>query len=71
AIARPPAIYGPGDREMLPVFQAAQASQILPVPSETARIGMIHVEDATRQIAALAARDGVGGGAVALSDGRP
>jgi nucleoside-diphosphate-sugar epimerase len=69
-IARPPAIYGPGDREMLPVFQAAQTSPVLPVPSETARIGMIHVEDAARQIAALAA-GGEAGRTVALSDDRP
>ncbi|MFN3583072.1 NAD-dependent epimerase/dehydratase family protein [Phenylobacterium sp.] len=69
-IARPPAIYGPGDREMLPVFQAAQTSPVLPVPSETARIGMIHVDDAARQIAALAA-GGEAGRTVALSDDRP
>jgi len=69
-VARPPAIYGPGDREMLPVFQAAQASPLLPVPSETARIGMIHVDDAARQIAALAA-GGQAGRTVALSDDRP
>lgn len=69
-IARPPAIYGPGDREMLPVFQAADSSPVLPVVSETARVAMIHVEDAARQIAALAAGR-ARGRTVALSDGRP
>lgn len=68
-VARPPAIYGPGDRELLPVFQAADSLPILPVLSETARVGMIHVEDAARQIAALAARPA--GRPVALSDSRP
>jgi Nucleoside-diphosphate-sugar epimerases len=68
-IARPPAIYGPGDRELLPVFQAAATLPVLPVLSRTARVGMIHVEDAARQIAALAARPA--GRAVALSDERP
>lgn len=68
-VARPPAIYGPGDRELLPVFQAADSLPVLPVLSESARVGMIHVEDAARQIAALAARPA--GRAVALSDARP
>ncbi|TAJ70879.1 MAG: SDR family NAD(P)-dependent oxidoreductase [Phenylobacterium sp.] len=54
-IARPCAIYGPGDPELLPVFQAAATSPILPVLSETGRVAMIHVEDAARQAAALAA----------------
>ena len=68
-IARPPAIYGPGDRELLPVFQAADALPALPVLSRTARVGMIHVEDAARQVAALADRPT--GRPVALSDARP
>lgn len=68
-VARPPAIYGPGDRELLPVFQAADSLPVLPVLSRTARVGMIHVEDAARQIAALAARPV--GRPVALSDDRP
>jgi len=54
-IARPCAIYGPGDRELLPVFQAAAVSPVLPLLSGTARVAMIHVEDAARQISALAA----------------
>jgi nucleoside-diphosphate-sugar epimerase len=68
SIARPPAIYGPGDRELLPVFRAADALPVLPVFGAQARIAMIHVEDAARQIAALAALPG--GATVALSDGR-
>lgn len=54
-IARPCAIYGPGDRELLPVFQAAGISPVLPVLGERARITMIHVADAAAQAAALAA----------------
>lgn len=54
-VARPCAIYGPGDRELLPVFQAAAASPVLPLLSRTGRVAMIHVEDAARQTAALAA----------------
>lgn len=68
-VARPPAIYGPGDRELLPVFRAADSAPALPVLAERARVGMIHVEDAARQIAALAAMSA--GGIHALSDERP
>jgi len=44
-ILRPPAVYGPGDREMLPVFQA-MARGIAPVPGAlSARVSLIHVSD--------------------------
>lgn len=69
-IARPCAIYGPGDRELLPVFQAAAASPVLPVLSETGRVAMIHVEDAARQTVALASASPTGS-TVALCDDRP
>jgi nucleoside-diphosphate-sugar epimerase len=68
-IARPCAIYGPGDLELLPVFQAAAASPVLPVLSETGRVAMVHVEDCARQIAALAAAR-PSGHPVALCDAR-
>jgi nucleoside-diphosphate-sugar epimerase len=69
SIARPPAIYGPADRELLPVFQAAQSLPVLPVFDPRARIAMIHVADAARQIAALATIPGPV--VTALSDARP
>ncbi len=69
-VARPCAIYGPGDRELLPVFQAAAASPILPLLGESARVAMIHVEDAAAQVAALAAAPSKGAVA-ALCDSRP
>jgi len=68
-VARPCAIYGPGDRELLPVFQAAAASPVLPILSETARVAMIHVEDAARQTATLAAGQ-PRGQTIALCDSR-
>ena len=68
-VARPCAIYGPGDRELLPVFRAAAVSPVLPVLDETARVAMIHVEDAARQTAALAAAQPAGR-TFALSDSR-
>jgi nucleoside-diphosphate-sugar epimerase len=68
-VVRPPAIYGPGDRETLTIFQAAASSPILPVLSPRARLALIHVEDAAAAIAALAARPAPG--VFALADGRP
>lgn len=54
-IARPCAIYGPGDVELLPVFRAAAISPVLPVLNAAGRVAMVHVEDAARQTVALAA----------------
>ncbi|WP_174299516.1 NAD(P)-dependent oxidoreductase [Caulobacter sp. S45] len=67
-IVRPPAIYGPGDRATLGLFQAAAASPVLPVLRRELNIPLIHVYDAASAIATLAGIDG--GGCVALCDGR-
>jgi nucleoside-diphosphate-sugar epimerase len=69
-IVRPCAIYGPSDRELLPVFQAAALSPLLPVVSKSAKVAMIHVEDAAAQTAALAAAQ-PSGRTFALCDDRP
>lgn len=59
-IVRPPAIFGPGDRETLTLFQAAALSPVLPLPSTGGRMTLMHVEDTATQIAALAARPACG-----------
>jgi nucleoside-diphosphate-sugar epimerase len=44
-VLRPPAVYGPGDREMLPLFRA-MARGIAPVPgSSYARFSLLFVDD--------------------------
>jgi nucleoside-diphosphate-sugar epimerase len=68
-IVRPPALYGPGDPETLPLFKAAATSPVLPLFAPAARIALMHVEDTARQIAALAERRP--GGCVTLCDERP
>jgi nucleoside-diphosphate-sugar epimerase len=51
-ILRPPAVYGPGDREMRAVFRT-MARGLAPVPgSPAARCSLIHVEDLARAILA-------------------
>ncbi|HEY4162830.1 MAG TPA: NAD-dependent epimerase/dehydratase family protein, partial [Dongiaceae bacterium] len=50
-IIRPPAVYGPGDLEILPMFRAA-ARGICPHPRVAGmRLSMIHVEDLAGAIA--------------------
>ncbi len=67
-IVRPPAIYGPGDKETLTLFAAAQSAPFLPVFGAAARLCVIHVEDAAAQIAALCAAPRAG--VFALCDGQ-
>ena len=70
-IVRPPAIYGPGDRETLVLFKAIARLPALPAPGPaTARLALIHVADAAAQIAALADRP-ASGAVFALADDRP
>lgn len=70
-IVRPPAVYGPGDRETLALFRAAGILPALPLPGpDHARLALIHVADAAAQIVALAGR-APSGATFALCDGRP
>ncbi|WP_082370453.1 NAD(P)H-binding protein [Novosphingobium sp. ST904] len=50
-IVRPPAIYGPRDKEMFELFRAARWG-LVPVPKD-GRASMIHVEDLARLLVAL------------------
>ena len=68
-IVRPPAIYGPGDRETLRLFVLVASSPILPVLDPAARLALVHVEDAARQAVFLA--DSMESGPFTLCDDRP
>lgn len=69
-ILRPPAVYGPGDRESLRFFQVAR-HRYVPVPGPAdARAAMIHVQDLARLLAALAAA-GPAGATLTAADARP
>lgn len=52
AIVRPPAVYGPGDRETLQLFKMARGGQIYMPPR--GRLSLIHVDDLARLLLALA-----------------
>jgi nucleoside-diphosphate-sugar epimerase len=70
-ILRPPAIYGPGDRATLGLFQLAASSPVLPVPSApAARLALAYVDDVVAEIRAVAAAS-AGGGLYAVGGARP
>ncbi len=49
-IIRPPAIYGPGDREMLELFKMAKTGFITLPPDADGRLSAIHVDDLSRAL---------------------
>jgi len=55
AIVRPPAVYGPGDRETLELFRMAKRGLVLLPP--TGRLSLIHVDDLAALLLALARDD--------------
>ena len=67
---RPPAVYGPGDRELLPLFRLMSRG-IAPVPgSSDARFSMLHVEDIAALVLAWLRQSTPAGGVFALDDGK-
>jgi UDP-glucose 4-epimerase len=69
-IVRPPAVYGPGDRDMLELFRAARWG-VVPMP-RAGRASLIHVADLARLLLILvAAGDAVTGKSFEPDDGRP
>jgi nucleoside-diphosphate-sugar epimerase len=70
-ILRPPAVYGPGDREILPMFRAAKFG-LVPYPAAPdAALSMIHVGDLADAIAASLTRSGPPQATFEIDDGVP
>ena len=69
AIVRPPAVYGPGDRETLELFRMAKAGLVLLPPR--GRMSVIHVDDLARLLLALAEREEPSRLILEPHDGRP
>jgi nucleoside-diphosphate-sugar epimerase len=55
-IVRPPAVYGPGDRETLELFKMARRGQVF-MPPRGGRASYIHVDDLARLLLALTEED--------------
>ena len=69
-VLRPPAVYGPGDREMLPLF-SAMARGIAPVPGALhARFSLLYVDDLAAAVLAWIRRGTADNGIFTLDDGR-
>jgi len=66
-IVRPPAIYGPGDREILDVFKAAKLG-VVPLPPQ-GRFSVIEVSDLGRLLLALAITEAAVGTIIEPDDG--
>lgn len=69
AIVRPPAVYGPGDRETLDLFRMARTGLVL-IPSE-GRVSLIHVDDLVDLLLALALPGAPSSLVVEPDDGQP
>lgn len=68
-IVRPPAVYGPGDRETLELFKMARGGQIYMPPK--GRLSLIHVDDLGRLLLDLAEPDAPEKLVIEPDDGRP
>ena len=69
-VVRPPAVYGPGDKETVKFFRLMQRG-ILPVPriAAASRFSLIYVKDLCGAILALLANPGAGGTTLEVGDG--
>jgi nucleoside-diphosphate-sugar epimerase len=72
-ILRPPAVYGPGDRELAPLF-SCMARGFAPLPAHThtqARFSLVHVDDLASAVLRWLVADSGHGRIFELDDGRP
>lgn len=72
-VLRPPAVYGPGDKEMLPIFELMQRGIAVVPGSPEVRISLIHVSDLVDAIIACLQSETADRQTLTLtlSDGRP
>jgi nucleoside-diphosphate-sugar epimerase len=68
-IVRPPAVYGPGDREMLELFKMAKRGFVLLPPK--GRVSLIQVGDLARLLLSLTARGAPKRAIIEPDDGTP
>src|SRR6185369_12389299 len=68
AIVRPPAVYGPGDRETLELFRMAKLGLMLMPPK--GRVSVIHADDLARLMLTLAIPDAPSQTQIEPDDGR-
>jgi nucleoside-diphosphate-sugar epimerase len=69
SIVRPPAVYGPGDKETLELFRMAKLGVMLMPPK--GRLSVIHVDDLGRLLLAMAAPTAPSNDLIEPDDGKP
>ncbi len=69
AMVRPPAVYGPGDKETLELFRMAKLGLMLMPPR--GHLSLIHVDDLARLLLALADRSAPSNIMIEADDGQP
>ena len=69
AIVRPPAVYGPGDKETLELFRMAKLGLMLMPPR--GHVSVIHADDLSRLLLALAGPAAPGNILIEADDGKP
>lgn len=69
SIVRPPAVYGPGDKETLELFRMAKLGLMLMPPH--GHVSLIHVDDLARLLLALADYSAPSGMIIEADDGKP
>jgi nucleoside-diphosphate-sugar epimerase len=69
AIVRPPAVYGPGDRETLELYRMAKLGLMLMPPK--GRVSLVHVDDLARLLLALAGPVSPSNILLEADDGKP
>lgn len=68
-VLRPPAVYGPGDRETLPFFKSLQRGFGAMLGGDQARFSLIHVDDLTSAIDEVTQPGCADGSVLELDDG--
>jgi nucleoside-diphosphate-sugar epimerase len=68
---RPPAVYGPGDRELLPLFQLMSKGICPRLGAKDSRFSMIFVDDIARLVRACLQQGPLPNGIYSLHDGKP
>ena len=71
-IFRPPAVYGPGDREMLPILRMVRKGLVTPTGPSDQRLSLIHVDDLASAVLAWKRNwQACDGKTFTLDDGHP
>lgn len=70
-IFRPTAVYGPGDREMAPLFRASSIGLLPVIGSRFARFGLLYVDDLVEAVLCWLGTENPVTGIYELDDGTP